>query len=133
MKTSYEVVDGKPGSSAFSKKWALDGVTRKKMDAPEVSVTVTRTKDASNGDVQNALGHEIGHAQQFAGGMGAIKKSDIFPTEVEAWQRYHKLMKRAYTLQEAQMILDALNTYRRGYKVDDRVWLKARADVEGWC
>jgi hypothetical protein len=117
-------------NSKFEQKWLVAGATGREDDL--IRVVVTTYQDYVVGDdVQNAFGHERGHAKQFAQDPDVLMRPR-FDVEVEAWSEWvsagGKVTYRAGTL-----ILDALNGYRRSLDVKEMDWLKARAKVEAWC
>ena len=125
-----------PGS--IGKKWGVTGVAvvHEGFDKAVVTVDYVLFRSAPRNQVL-ARAHEFGHvavAQDYIDGIpsemdawDAYRRMPIFENEVEAWLRgieadFGGVIEQK---QDVHLILDCLNSYRRGLKATDDQWAQA--------
>lgn len=122
--------DAVPGS--IGKKWGIDGITVYPEHLRAISVEVTRTPTTKDVVAELATLHEVGHAEACVDIVRNVGNGDAFNTlctqdkwrgEVEAWMR--GLEHHTIDLDDAMLILDCLNSYRRGIPATDDQWRDA--------
>lgn len=139
MQRSEKFENGVPSylktRSSIWDKWGVAGVTRIAEDLSRADITVNHSKGAAYQVAQWALKHEHGHADvadDLLDEVGydepfeaadLLRNYDKWQNEVEAWTRNDQPVT---SMAVGELILDCLNSYRRGLKIDDEEWEEAR-------
>jgi hypothetical protein len=125
-----------PGS--IGKKWGVTGaaVVHEGFDRAEVTIEYVDFRSAPRNQVL-ARAHELGHvsiAQDYVDGIPSERlawdsytRMPIFENEVEAWLRGIEADFGGVidNLGDVHLILDCLNSYRRGHNATDDQWARA--------
>lgn len=131
--------DEVPGS--IGKKWGVTGVAAVKEFFTEADVTTEYDQQlASNNSRVLARAHELGHvsvAQDYVDGMDletawdSYRQTPVFENEVEAWLRgiEKEFGGQISGINSVHLILDCLNSYRRGRGATDAQWTGALAVI----
>lgn len=117
----------------FLTRWMVDGYSMHEGERVRVCIT---NYGASPDIFKGCMGHELGHAE-YQRGMSldefAERTIDRFDWEASAWLRWTGANNvLPISLHTGKFILDALNTYRRGYNVPEQKWNNTRRMVETW-
>jgi len=117
---------------SIGRKWAVDGVTKFPRDLDAIHIEVYKTTATSDSAIRLASLHEHGHAStglDVIGNIGEKEASftvlsgyDRWQSEVEAWMR--GLEHYNIDMADASLILDCLNSYRRGIPAKQSDWLE---------
>jgi len=127
----------KPNSeSSFARKWQVEGATSVRSEMDRIHIVCwgpAAIRGRSTADM--CMRHEFGHAfiiSDLKEGLGkfegfeAMDNYDKWQAEIEAWIRGNEhlspLAPLALTYENGMLMLDALNSYRRALKIDDRTW-----------
>jgi len=112
---------------SIGRKWAIDGITRFPRALDAIHIEVYKTGETSDSSIALASLHEHGHAasgidvigniQDPLGAYSLMERYDPWEAEVEAWMR--GLEHHSINLLDAHLILDCLNSYRRGIPMRD--------------
>lgn len=123
--------------AAFTRKWKVAGVTEIEAAMTKAEITIDIDEETEGMVAACAMKHEIGHvlvASDIAendGDFETLTSYDRWQNEVEAWVRgvedsIDNNDGHLLRFHHASMMLDALNSYRRGLNVSDEDWEAAR-------
>lgn len=130
-------------AGSFGRKWGIAGTTAYSRHRPEAIITiiVNEAPTVEQANVRTsaysmACLHEYGHVdilddlfdqvETWDDAAKLMRGYDVYQAEIEAWLRGLAIQRARLDYTDYMFVLDALNTYRRGYNVSDKDWADGR-------